>query len=991
MNQTNRKKLKQRAAALAVASCMSLSPFAAQAAGLGKLTVLSGLGQPLRAEMDIGASKDELIGMTARLAPREAFQQAGLDYSSNLLDLRFSIEKRGDQAVVKVTSSKPVNEPFLDFLVELNWPAGRLVREYTFLLDPPEIAARQPERTVADARVVETVRGGSAAETRSSRAAKSSAQAAAKLPAEPKPVAEKPAPEKKEKAEPKKPAETAGQHVVQQGETLRKIAAETQPEGVSLEQMLVGLYQANPDAFLGKNINRLKTGAILNVPDQATVAAIPEAEAKKVYVAHARNWNDYRQKLASAAEKAPVADDAAGQASSGKITARVEEKAAPADQSKDQVKVARTDAKGKTGESAAMEADRVAKERALKEAQERVSSLEKNVNELQKLLEMKNQKLAEMQQAQAAKPAQPEPPKAVEPPPPAPAPAPAAPAEVQQPTPPAEPPKPAEEAPKAEEQKPVEPVKPAEPPKPPVAPPPPVEEPGMLDSLLEDPLPLVGGAGLLAVLGGLFAFSKRRSRKAGAEETTALPVPSSLGPNSVFRMTGGQSVDTGNVPPLTGEFSQTGPGTIDTDEVDPVAEADVYMAYGRDTQAEEILLEALQKDPQRTAIHAKLLEIYAGRRSMKQFETLAGELYAQTGGAGPDWEKAAALGASLDPANPLYSRAQVQPAPVSPAAVAPVAAAAPMQDFAASMEPVREPVSEPQPSFSPESFELPKEIPAEAAATDIGVPAEAQVVETAPMALDFNLVDEPAPEPVAPVRSEPAPVVEAENALDFDLSPQVEEVQASVPADSGFDEALPDFSPEGTLVVPPEEDRGAANAVVAEEPFDVGAQAQANLDAADFDFEMSSPATETIVNPVSDLINEGDILGDGGRGADFGAEPAQKPLAEDDLDFDVKLTDSIVLGQPMPSPEFDIGTINLDLSQPSAEMSATDVGRESGILASPARDERWEETNTKLDLAKAYEEMGDLEGARELLEEVAGEGIDDLAQQARAMLERIGG
>ncbi len=72
------------------------------------------------------------------------------------------------------------------------------------------------------------------------------------------------------------------------------------------------------------------------------------------------------------------------------------------------------------------------------------------------------------------------------------------------------------------------------------------------------------------------------------------------------------------------------PGTIDTDEVDPVAEADVYMAYGRDTQAEEILLEALQKDPQRTAIHAKLLEIYANRRSLKQFETLASELYAQT-------------------------------------------------------------------------------------------------------------------------------------------------------------------------------------------------------------------------------------------------------------------------------------------------------------------------------------------------------------------------
>jgi pilus assembly protein FimV len=519
----------------------------------------------------------------------------------------------------------------------------------------------------------------------------------------------------------------------------------------------------------------------------------------------------------------------------------------------------------------------------------------------------------------------------------------------------------------------------------------------MLDSLLEDPLPLLGGVGLLAALGGLYAFSKRRGRKAGAEAATALPVPSSLGPNSVFRMTGGQSVDTGNVPPLTGEFSQTGPGTIDTDEVDPVAEADVYMAYGRDTQAEEILLEALQKDPHRTAIHTKLLEIYANRHSVKQFETLAGELYAQAGGVGPDWEKAAALGVSLDPANPLYSRGQ--PASVSAPVQAPIAAAAaPVADFLASAEPVHEPVAESKPSFSADSFELPDEVPAKASAEDVAPPAEVlpveePVAEAAPMALDFNLVDEPTPEPepvaVETLQSEPA--VDTDNALDFDLSPQVEEVEATEPSDSALDDAAHDFSPEGTLVVPPAEERQAIDVVASEEPFDIGAKAQANLDSVDFDFEMSSPATETIVNPISELINEGDILGDGGRSADFGSKLPPKPLTEDDLDFDVKLTDSIVLGQPMPSPEFDIGTINLDLSQPPAEMSATDVAGESGGPASSARDERWEETNTKLDLAKAYEEMGDLEGARELLEEVAGEGIDDLAQQARTMLERISG
>ena len=135
MNETKNSKFKKRAATLAVASCLSLAPWVADAAGLGKLTVLSGLGQPLRAELDIGAAKDEVAGMTARLAPQDVFKQAGVDFASVLLDLRFAVEKRPNgQSVVKVTSAKPINEPFLDFLVELNWPAGRLVREYTFLL-----------------------------------------------------------------------------------------------------------------------------------------------------------------------------------------------------------------------------------------------------------------------------------------------------------------------------------------------------------------------------------------------------------------------------------------------------------------------------------------------------------------------------------------------------------------------------------------------------------------------------------------------------------------------------------------------------------------------------------------------------------------------------------------------------------------------------------------------------------------------------------------
>ncbi len=415
MTDTIRTNFKRRAAAVAVASCLSFAPWLAEAASLGKITVLSGLGQPLRAEIEISASRAELAGMTARLADQKAFRAAGIDYSSTLHDLRFAIGKRSNGApVIKVSSGNPVNEPFLDFLVELNWPSGPVVREYTFLLDPPEVAARAAGRpATADARVVDTVRGSAAAP-----AAGAVPEAARSTPA-PRAV-----------AEPKKTDES-GSRVVQPGDTLRKIAGETKYEDVSLEQMLVGLFKKNPAAFSGDNMNRLKAGAILNIPDRATVAAEPKADARKFYEAQAQDWNSYRQKLASLAAKGQPAQEAAAQTAAGKIAASVAEKPSAVDQAKDQVKVSSTEmaSKGVAGgrSSAAVEADLIAKDRSLKEAQERLALLEKNVSELQKLVDMKTQQLAELQERasgkrEEAKPAAPvEPPKAAEPAPAAPA------------------------------------------------------------------------------------------------------------------------------------------------------------------------------------------------------------------------------------------------------------------------------------------------------------------------------------------------------------------------------------------------------------------------------------------------------------------------------------------------------------------------------------------------------------------------------------------
>ncbi|TFW14877.1 type IV pilus assembly protein FimV, partial [Duganella callida] len=133
----------------AVASAVLLAA-SADAAGLGKLTVLSSLGQPLRAEIELtSVSADEAGALVAKLAPNEAFRAANIDFNPALMSLRFDVEQRGGKQVIKVSSSQPINEPFVDMLLELSWTGGRLVREYTFLLDPPDMRATQAPQVTA--------------------------------------------------------------------------------------------------------------------------------------------------------------------------------------------------------------------------------------------------------------------------------------------------------------------------------------------------------------------------------------------------------------------------------------------------------------------------------------------------------------------------------------------------------------------------------------------------------------------------------------------------------------------------------------------------------------------------------------------------------------------------------------------------------------------------------------------------------------------------
>jgi pilus assembly protein FimV len=377
------------------------APLMVHAAGLGRLQVNSALGQPLRAEIEIvSLQSGEEDSLQARLASREAFRQAGIEMSTALVGLQFAIDKRGGRPVIRLSTTEAVNEPFLDVLIELSWSTGRLVREYTFLLDPVEYKGPQQ---------------GAETPAPVARPASKPAPAAAPAPrVESKPIAAEPA-----------AAAGAKQHEVKKGDTLGAIARQNMPAGVTLNQMMMALYRANEKAFIKGNINLVRAGRILNIPDREAILAVGAAEANKQVQTHMADFAEYKRRLGQVVAAAPAAPVREREVA-GRITPKP---AAPAPaETKDQLKLSKAEPgkPGSVASTAAREDDRVARERALKESQSRVSELEKNVADLQKLLEMKNQQMAELEKKAAAKP-----------PVPAPAPAPVAKA-----------PEPAKEAPK---------------------------------------------------------------------------------------------------------------------------------------------------------------------------------------------------------------------------------------------------------------------------------------------------------------------------------------------------------------------------------------------------------------------------------------------------------------------------------------------------------------------------------------------------------------
>ena len=962
------------AVAVALAILSGGGVTSAEAAGLGRLTVQSALGQPLRAEVEVtSVSPDEAESLKARIASPEAFSRVGLQYKEALSGVRMDVENRGGRYFIKVTSSRPINDPFVDLVVELSWASGTFSREYTFLLDPPtQQSANQANRSgnapVAGAATAAAATGAAASGSNAVRTIdpatgrlvnqERGAQGRSQAASQPTEAKQQPAAQAKGGRD---ASSEGGTVTVGQGETLGMIAARVRPASATLDQTIVAIYRTNPTAFIQNNPNLIRQGRTLTIPSEGEIAAIDSTEAGRQLRMAARDFRSYKERMAGTTPE--VATGNGSSTASGAISAKVDDERGGQAGSQDRLELSRSEG-GKDEQGSAVGARdaeaQVAREAALKEANSRIAELEKNVGALKSMLELKDKSLADLQaqlekarvagaqvsgtvaaaataaadkardaaskvadkaaaekaaaekavaekaaqtkaaadklaaEAKAAadkvaaekaaaekaaadkaaaekaaaekaaadkaaadkaaadkaaaekaaaekaaaeqdqsKPAEGADKDAVE------RAAADAKAEVERVT--------NGDADKSKDMPKPAPVNESE------------EQGGLIEGLSQNSL-LLPGLGVAALAAGLGFWMLRRRRREDDGFSDSISADE-FSANSLFGTTGGQSVDT-----MTGASTQITTISESTPtEVDPIAEAEVYIAYGRETQAEEILREALKRQPERQAIRLKLLEIYSGRKDTVAFGQMAREMHDMTGGLNEEWSKVVQMGAALDPDNALYGDGTADLAAPSPVA----SSAADVGGMAA----------------------------AGAAAVAAGVAGMAAAAEPQHV------------EPEAPAVSSPS----MDEGLAFDGGYNKPAAEA---------ESKPVQTFQSTRSGP------------------LSAMPGVELPSLDLDAPLD--------------LDEG-------------------PSTVTDLNIDTTITESLDMGHESGGEGDGLGAIGLDLSPSTIS---------GPITMSGAASSQWQEMASKLDLASAYVEIGDKEGARELLEEVINGG--DAAQQQRA-------
>ena len=869
---------------LAIAAASALSSGMAHALGLGELTLKSTLNQPLVAEIELLDVKDLTAAeVVPSLASPEDFAKAGVDRQAFLNDLTFTpVLNASGKSVLRVTSSKPLSEPMVKFLVQVMWPNGRLLRDYSVLLDPSKFSPQ-----TADA-------------------------------------AAQPAPSQTITA-PTTGATHPSQYTTTPRDTLWEIAAKARTGG-SVQQTMLAIQALNPDAFIDGNINRLKTGQVLRLPDSVESTALPQSKAIAEVAAQNEAWRQGRRYVAKPgtgqqqldATKRGRSNVGAGQNAKDNLSL------VSAENAKGRGKGPAGDAKALSNKLAVTQESLDTTRRDNEELKSRMADLQSQLDKLQRLIELKNNQLAKMKaEGPGAAPA-------------ATAAVPAITAELAA-TPPATP---AEAAPTPESAiaPPVD--TPAETPV--VAPKPVVDEDKTFNELLTNPilLGLIGGGAVVLLL--LLLLLARR-RKAQQEAEKHLRMARALAeeqefsaeqdlPESSFEglETPAASVKLNTPAPAPAPAAVVAPVVmaepIAAPLVAPSAErsddvldkAQSHINAGRLNQAAALLEEGVSLEPQRSDLRLKLMEVYGQQGDRDAFVGQERQLVAN--------------GDNFAKVEELKKRFPAM-AVVAVAGLAAAAAAA----------------------------ELDAQYVKELLLDEPEAPAPEPAADDLDSAFDLSLDDL---DNITPV--EPAPVVEPDAPVELD----------EFPADD-------DLSFESVLQQQTE--------------------IKENLDdLSDFDLDLDLGA-EPAPAPAADLADD-DFLLDLDEGVKD-LSPAEPVVAnevpQDDLelpaDFDLSLADEMD-SNPAAEPDAfaaELNDVNAELDRLSQSIAEPTFTEADAALGDDLGEDDFDflagtdEAATKLDLAQAYIDMGDSDGARDILNEVLTEGDEKQRGEAKEMLSHL--
>ncbi len=835
-----------------------MTPTSVFPLGIGDITLHSALNQSLDAEIALILASDENPSdITVKLAPPDKFDEAGLPWSYFLSKIKFNLVPVSDKrAVIKLSSTEVLKEPFLDFLIEVNWPKGTLYREFTVLVDPPA-TYQQPVLPVPSDYSV--------------------------LPAEQEyaRIVERPVAPDPRREESRVPA-SGVYGPVGRNETLSSIASKVRPSNdVSIEQTMIALFQNNPGAFYKGNVNALMAGERLKVPEKEVILKLPHRQAVTEYARQNQVWQG---QVAAVAEE-PVDEEVID--SQLRLVAPAQEDVVETERV---VSGERDDSLLQPVEPDKVDEDEPTGDDA--ELRARLEKLEEQLAVMQQMLAIKDEQLAALQHKQPSK-------------------------EIEAPSPP-DVTSPAKET--------------APTPRPAAKPPQPVaQEPvsELLDSFYYAIIALVG-AGLLGGLGWLWLRKRQTEKETDTDSMFAassqISLPSSDDELNLLATEDESAYDVGTVgeSSFLSEFTPSDFDAFDSDqhEVDPISEADVYLAYGRYQQAEGLIRQAIAEHPENDDYKLKLLEIFYANENKDGFESYANELKQVGKNENIDlWAKVTEMASEISPGSVLFT----------------------------------------------DDFDTENDI------------EDASTIEKASREVDAVHSDD----------------ITEDNRFDFDL-PEFDELESETEQSSLKDEEVEAEKSENSLdfdldsfdfSVPEPEDRPAE-----------ASRQQASEQNRQYDNQIEfdlSPGPEAPAEEKPDASGSEEIVSFDIETFDSGTEQKTdtagfSPMDEFDVSFDEKETQAEDASGLTEAEKDDVGfDFNFDFDLDSTPKKGSDDSFPDDLDLGVSDLTDMDEFETKIDLARAYIDMGDSDAAKDIAQEVLDKGSSEQKKIAQSILDEL--